>query len=371
MDRPLAGTAHDIEDQILTDHDRTAGDADHAASGRDQASNDRDQTASEEAERSSARDETAVERGEAAGARDATARSRDQAAHLRDEVADARDERARRLDGWSKSFLREKSNAVVRGEQAARDRAHAATDREGARHDREGAARDRDGATHDREGAAHDREGAAHDRGEAAHDREGAAHDRGEAAHDRELAAIDPLTGTRARGAGLAELQREIDRAQRSADVLVLAFVDVDGLKQVNDGEGHLAGDQLLATVASALRDGLRSYDLIMRFDLRRLRRAPRRRRRPRPHRTRRRRAPQTPVERNSRLRTRETKPQIQLFLARRAGLCGRRSAEHLANLAGDLEVFAGGDDEGSDAGLMACEVGVAGGGPVFVVVDG
>ncbi|MDQ6751537.1 MAG: GGDEF domain-containing protein, partial [Actinomycetota bacterium] len=80
------------------------------------------------------------------------------------------------------------------------------------------------------------------------------------------LAAIDPLTGTRARGAGLAELQREIDRAQRSADVLVLAFVDVDGLKQVNDGEGHLAGDQLLATVASALRDGLRSYDLIMRF---------------------------------------------------------------------------------------------------------
>ncbi len=65
-------------------------------------------------------------------------------------------------------------------------------------------------------------------------------------------------------------------------------------------------------------------------------------------------------------------KPNLkQLLLARRAGLCGRRSAEHLANLAGDLEVFAGGDDEGSDAGLMACEVGVAGGGPVFVVVDG
>ncbi len=40
-------------------------------------------------------------------------------------------------------------------------------------------------------------------------------------------------------------------------------------------------------------------------------------------------------------------------------------------DLARDFKVFAGGDDQGSDGGPTACEVGVAGGGPVFVVVDG
>ncbi|MCA1681550.1 MAG: diguanylate cyclase, partial [Actinobacteria bacterium] len=88
-----------------------------------------------------------------------------------------------------------------------------------------------------------------------------AARERAEAAHDRELAATDPLTETRARGPGLADLTREIDRARRTTGSLVLAFVDVDDLKQVNDTEGHLAGDRLLAAVARALRDGLRSYD--------------------------------------------------------------------------------------------------------------
>ena len=65
---------------------------------------------------------------------------------------------------------------------------------------------------------------------------------------------------------GLTDLQHEIDRARRNKDGLVVAFVDVDRLKEVNDSEGHLAGDRLLAEVADALRGGLRSYDLIMRY---------------------------------------------------------------------------------------------------------
>jgi diguanylate cyclase (GGDEF)-like protein len=40
----------------------------------------------------------------------------------------------------------------------------------------------------------------------------------------------------------------------------------VDGLKRVNDSQGHLAGDSLLIAVADSLRGCLRSYDLIMRF---------------------------------------------------------------------------------------------------------
>jgi diguanylate cyclase (GGDEF)-like protein len=57
-----------------------------------------------------------------------------------------------------------------------------------------------------------------------------------------------------------------MERARRDSEGLVVAFVDVDGLKQVNDTAGHLAGDALLIAVADSLRACLRSYDLIMRF---------------------------------------------------------------------------------------------------------
>lgn len=46
----------------------------------------------------------------------------------------------------------------------------------------------------------------------------------------------------------------------------MVTFIDVDGLKQVNDTKGHLAGDALLVAVANTLQTCLRSYDLIMRF---------------------------------------------------------------------------------------------------------
>lgn len=81
-----------------------------------------------------------------------------------------------------------------------------------------------------------------------------------------ERAATDELTGVLRRGAGLAALEREVDRARRSGGPLVVAFVDVDGLKQVNDELGHAAGDQLLVDVATVLRTRLRSYDLVIRW---------------------------------------------------------------------------------------------------------
>ena len=46
----------------------------------------------------------------------------------------------------------------------------------------------------------------------------------------------------------------------------MLAFVDVNGLKEINDSRGHLAGDRVLREVVSTLRTKLRSYDLIVRF---------------------------------------------------------------------------------------------------------
>lgn len=78
---------------------------------------------------------------------------------------------------------------------------------------------------------------------------------------------IDELTGALRRGAGMAALQREIDRSRRIGDRgLVLVFIDVDGLKSVNDRDGHAAGDDLLRNTVAAVRDRLRSYDLVIRY---------------------------------------------------------------------------------------------------------
>jgi diguanylate cyclase (GGDEF)-like protein len=118
----------------------------------------------------------------------------------------------------------------------------------------------------EREQAADDREAGARDRVEASRDRERAAHDRSDAARERAAAGVDVLTGALARGRGLLDLRREIARARRSDGRLVLAFVDVDGLKPINDLQGHAVGDALLRDVAVAMRTALRSYDLVVRY---------------------------------------------------------------------------------------------------------
>jgi diguanylate cyclase (GGDEF)-like protein len=68
------------------------------------------------------------------------------------------------------------------------------------------------------------------------------------------------------RRAGLVELEREIARARREKYPLIVAFIDVDDLKAVNDADGHSAGDRVLRDVATTLRARLRSYDLVLRY---------------------------------------------------------------------------------------------------------
>jgi diguanylate cyclase (GGDEF)-like protein len=83
----------------------------------------------------------------------------------------------------------------------------------------------------------------------------------------REAAAVDEMTGALRRAAGLAALEREVRRAHRFEDrKLVVAFVDVDGLKVVNDTRGHAAGDAVLRELAATLRRRLRAYDLVIRW---------------------------------------------------------------------------------------------------------
>jgi diguanylate cyclase (GGDEF)-like protein len=116
-----------------------------------------------------------------------------------------------------------------------------------------------------REYAAADRADAASDRQLAAADRTSASAEIGQARIELEQAYLDDLTGAHRRDLGLITLQREIERSRRSGQPFALAFIDVDGLKQLNDHDGHAAGDALLQAVVAALKAGLRSYDPIVR----------------------------------------------------------------------------------------------------------
>jgi len=114
--------------------------------------------------------------------------------------------------------------------------------------------------------AAEDRLLAASDRAAAALDRHSAALDRLEASDSLQIAYHDGLTGALVRSAGREQLTQCVKRAHRGTEALIVAYVDVDHLKDVNDRRGHAAGDRLLRQVALCLREGLRSYDIIVRY---------------------------------------------------------------------------------------------------------
>jgi two-component system cell cycle response regulator len=77
----------------------------------------------------------------------------------------------------------------------------------------------------------------------------------------RRLSTTDALTGLANRHAFHARLREEWRRARRYRAPLSLLLIDVDGLKQVNDEQGHHAGDRVLCGVASAIKHTLRETD--------------------------------------------------------------------------------------------------------------
>ena len=97
-------------------------------------------------------------------------------------------------------------------------------------------------------------------------DRRLAAEDRRQAAHYLSAAYRDDTTGALNRRPGREQMQVLLERARRDATALTFVFVDVDGLKRINDAQGHGRGDALLAAVGAALRSSLRSYDLVVRY---------------------------------------------------------------------------------------------------------
>ncbi|HET7788523.1 MAG TPA: GGDEF domain-containing protein [Myxococcales bacterium] len=81
-----------------------------------------------------------------------------------------------------------------------------------------------------------------------------------------EAALREPLTGLYNRRHFQERFAAEVAVAHRHRRPLSLLLVDVDHFKRVNDKHGHLAGDEVLKTVAQALTQGLRIEDILARF---------------------------------------------------------------------------------------------------------
>lgn len=81
-----------------------------------------------------------------------------------------------------------------------------------------------------------------------------------------ELAHQDTLINLPNRRGFMRALERFIDRARRYQETSAMLFVDLDGLKMINDSFGHQAGDQALIQVAQLLVGGVRRSDVVARL---------------------------------------------------------------------------------------------------------
>ncbi len=224
--------ANSEQDQELSDRDQATADREHPADDHSAAGEASSESSADRAQVSDERDETRMQRGRTGLRRSGTGESRDAVAARRDERAVLRDAEAELLEA-ALATVDPQAARTLRGfrRQTAADRA-----------------------------------GAARDRARAARDR--AEHDRERTRFQSELmhAHIDELTGTFRRSMGRTALMQEVERARRGDGRFVVAFLDLDGLKGINDRDGHAAGDHALRAVAGALRRRLRSFDPVLRY---------------------------------------------------------------------------------------------------------
>ena len=82
----------------------------------------------------------------------------------------------------------------------------------------------------------------------------------------RTLSDADELTGLLNRRGFFAKVDTVRRRARRNDSQVLLMYLDVDGLKRVNDEMGHAEGDRLLVATADALRSAFRESDVVARL---------------------------------------------------------------------------------------------------------
>ena len=80
------------------------------------------------------------------------------------------------------------------------------------------------------------------------------------------LAYQDVLIDLPNRRGFMRQLEGTIDRVSRYDDSAAMLFVDIDGLKMINDTFGHQAGDEALIVVAQMLSEGVRKSDCVARL---------------------------------------------------------------------------------------------------------
>ncbi len=90
---------------------------------------------------------------------------------------------------------------------------------------------------------------------------------REELEHQLETNALtDPLTGLPNRRMLLLRVAAAQKRACRNQTLMVLALLDLDGFKEINDRFGHAAGDRMLITAAAAIQHATRGIDMVGRL---------------------------------------------------------------------------------------------------------
>ena len=86
------------------------------------------------------------------------------------------------------------------------------------------------------------------------------------AEHLEKLIFVDKLTGLYNRAYFDDQIEREIERANRSGTSLALLMADLDHFKRINDNFGHQAGDKALAHLASIMKVNIRQIDVAARY---------------------------------------------------------------------------------------------------------
>ena len=79
----------------------------------------------------------------------------------------------------------------------------------------------------------------------------------------RHAALHNPLSGLPNRELFSAELQQSLHRARRNQTQVAVLFIDLDGLRMINNSLGHQAGDELVRIAADRLRTAFRTSDLV------------------------------------------------------------------------------------------------------------
>ncbi|MGF9693025.1 diguanylate cyclase [Rhizobium sp. 0TCS1.26] len=80
------------------------------------------------------------------------------------------------------------------------------------------------------------------------------------------MAHHDPLTGLPNRALFWPKFGRALSDARREGRKIIVAYIDLDNFKQINDTLGHAIGDEVLRTIANRMLNSVRPSDLVVRL---------------------------------------------------------------------------------------------------------